>query len=111
MPIYEYQCKACDHEFEREQRISEKPAKKCPECGKMQAKRLISRTSFVLKGGGWYDDLYATPGAKKDGDDKGAGDSKSKSESDSKSESKDEGAKKPSKSGGKSKGKGKQAAA
>ena len=61
MPVYEYLCKACDHEFEREQRISDKPLKKCPACGAMKAKRLISRTSFILKGGGWYSDLYSTP--------------------------------------------------
>ena len=60
MPVYEYICKACDHEFEREQRISDNPLKKCPECGAMKAKRLISRTSFVLKGGGWYSDLYSS---------------------------------------------------
>ena len=60
MPVYEYICKACDHEFEREQRISDNPVKKCPRCGAMKAKRLISRTSFVLKGGGWYSDLYSS---------------------------------------------------
>ncbi len=60
MPIYDYACKACSHEFEREQRISEAPVRKCPACGKHQAKRLISRTSFLLKGGGWYSDLYAS---------------------------------------------------
>ena len=60
MPTYEYQCSACRHEFERDQRISEAPIKKCPECGKQKAKRLISRTSFVLKGGGWYSDLYGS---------------------------------------------------
>jgi putative FmdB family regulatory protein len=65
MPVYEYSCKACGHEFEREQRISEEPIKKCPSCGALKARRLISRTSFVLKGGGWYNDLYATPGSKK----------------------------------------------
>jgi putative FmdB family regulatory protein len=67
MPVYEYQCSACGHEFEREQRISEDPIKKCPQCGKLKAKRLISRTSFVLKGGGWYGDLYASqkPGGEK----------------------------------------------
>ena len=58
MPIYEYACKACGHEFEREQRISEAPIKKCPSCGALKARRQISRTSFVLKGGGWYNDLY-----------------------------------------------------
>lgn len=60
MPVYEYQCAACNHEFEREQRISEDPLKKCPNCGKLRVKRLISRTSFVLKGGGWYSDLYGS---------------------------------------------------
>ncbi|HEY8123676.1 MAG TPA: zinc ribbon domain-containing protein [Myxococcota bacterium] len=67
MPVYEYQCSACQHEFEREQRISEDPVKKCPKCGKLKVKRLISRTSFVLKGGGWYGDLYGSvkPGGEK----------------------------------------------
>jgi putative FmdB family regulatory protein len=70
MPVYEYVCKGCGHEFEREQRISDPPVKKCPGCGAQKARRQISRTSFVLKGGGWYSDLYAAPkadaGAKKD---------------------------------------------
>jgi len=60
MPVYEYICKGCDHEFEREQRISDSPIRKCPACGSMKAKRLISRTSFVLKGGGWHSDLYSS---------------------------------------------------
>ncbi len=72
MPIYEYACKACDHEFEREQRISEKPVRKCPKCGKLRAKRLISRTSFMLKGGGWYNDLYASSKPKSPSDEKPA---------------------------------------
>jgi putative FmdB family regulatory protein len=66
MPIYEYQCKACKHEFEREQRITEEPLKDCPKCGAPQARRLISRTSFVLKGGGWYSDLYSSKAPAKD---------------------------------------------
>ena len=60
MPVYEYQCKGCGHEFEREQRISDPPIKKCPSCGALKARRQISRTSFVLKGGGWYSDLYGS---------------------------------------------------
>lgn len=60
MPVYEYLCKGCGHEFEREQRISEAPIKKCPSCGALKARRQISRTSFVLKGGGWYSDLYGS---------------------------------------------------
>src|SRR4030095_11742030 len=67
MPVYEYLCKGCGHEFEREQRISDAPIKKCPSCGALEARRQISRTSFVLKGGGWYSDLYGSkPAAKTD---------------------------------------------
>jgi len=65
MPTYEYACKACGHEFEREQRITEPPLKTCPKCRKRQAQRLISATAFVLKGGGWYSDLYSSPKATK----------------------------------------------
>jgi len=89
MPVYEYICKACDHEFERQQRISDKPLKKCPECGTMKAKRLISRTSFVLKGGGWYSDLYSSARSDAAKGESGA-ESSSKSESTSESSSKSE---------------------
>ena len=54
MPIYEYYCESCGHEFETLQRITDEPIRKCEKCGKMKAKRSISRTSFVLKGSGWY---------------------------------------------------------
>ena len=90
MPIYEYQCPKCGT-FEATQRITEKQLAKCPTC-KSKVKKLISNTSFQLKGTGWYVTDYARKGqtngdAKKDGEGKAAGtDSKSKSES-SKSES------------------------
>ncbi|MBW2548210.1 MAG: zinc ribbon domain-containing protein, partial [Deltaproteobacteria bacterium] len=42
MPTYEYRCDNCDHEFEREQRITEKPLKKCPSCGKDKSRRMIT---------------------------------------------------------------------
>ncbi len=64
MPNYDYECKGCGHEFSKDQRITENPVKKCPSCGAMKAKRLISRTNFVLKGSGWYNDLYSSSGAK-----------------------------------------------
>ena len=81
MPIYDYACKACGHEFEREQRIHDAPVRKCPGCGKLQAKRLISRTSFVLKGGGWFNDLYASgkPAAGEKSADKSGAEAKSES--------------------------------
>ncbi len=70
MPTYEYVCDACGHQWEAVQSIKEDPLKKCPSCKKLKAKRQISAgTGFILKGGGWYSDLYATPaakGAKKD---------------------------------------------
>ncbi|HYB13677.1 MAG TPA: zinc ribbon domain-containing protein [Myxococcota bacterium] len=66
MPTYEYQCEKCGHEFEREQRITDEPLKTCPKCKAPKAKRLISATSFVLKGSGWYSDLYSSGGAKKE---------------------------------------------
>jgi putative FmdB family regulatory protein len=68
MPTYEYGCAACGHEWEEMQRITEAPIEVCPKCGKTQAHRLISAgTNFILKGGGWYSDLYSSSkgGAKK----------------------------------------------
>jgi putative FmdB family regulatory protein len=52
MPIYEYQCKKCG-EFEVTQRITEAPLKQCPTC-RGRVTKLISSTSFQLKGAGWY---------------------------------------------------------
>ena len=65
MPTYEYKCEKCGHEFEREQRITEDPIKTCPECKSRQAKRLLSPSNFILKGGGWYADGYGSSGASK----------------------------------------------
>jgi putative FmdB family regulatory protein len=59
MPIYEYGCASCGAELEVWQKISEKPRRKCPDCGAMKLERLISNTSFHLKGTGWYVTDYA----------------------------------------------------
>ncbi len=61
MPTYDYTCESCGHEFEREQRITEKPLKKCPACGELKARRMIGGGGFILKGGGWESDLYSGP--------------------------------------------------
>ena len=61
MPIYEYSCPTCGV-FEVSQRITESPLKKCPTC-KSKVRKLISATSFQLKGSGWYATDY---GGKKD---------------------------------------------
>jgi len=60
MPIYEYRCDKCEREFEVEQRITDPPLAACPKCRSRKVRRLISQTSFVLKGGGWYSDLYSS---------------------------------------------------
>lgn len=85
MPIYEYKCQKCGI-FEITQKITDKSLGKCPTC-KGKVKKLISSTSFQLKGTGWYVTDYARKG--KDG---GAvkGENVSKSSSESKSESKTE---------------------
>ena len=63
MPIYEYRCSICNHQFESLQKVGARALQKCPECsGKLE--KLISRTSFQLKGGGWFDQGY---GAKSGG--------------------------------------------
>jgi putative FmdB family regulatory protein len=65
MPTYEYACTSCTHEWEFEQSIREDPLKECPACHRPTARRQISRgTGFILKGGGWYSDLYSSPGNK-----------------------------------------------
>ena len=57
MPIYEYQCEKCGG-FEVTQKITENPLRRCPTC-KGKVKKLISNTSFQLKGTGWYVTDYA----------------------------------------------------
>ncbi len=65
---YEYICTECGHEWEASQRINDKPLTECPNCKKATAKRQVSGgTGFVLKGGGWYADGYASGGASKAG--------------------------------------------
>lgn len=60
MPIYEYRCKKCGKTFEYMQRMADAPKKKCEACGASALERLISNTSFQLKGSGWYKDLYSS---------------------------------------------------
>jgi len=53
MPIYEYQCQQCGQVFEEWQSNYEEKELSCPVCNGV-SKRLISNTSFILKGSGWY---------------------------------------------------------
>ena len=116
MPTYEYRCEKCGHEFERGQRITENPVKSCPACRAKKVRRLISRTAFVLKGSGWYSDLYssAKPSAESvdKSEAKGEVSSEAKSEASAKPEAKSETSTKSDGSGkGKGKNKGKSAKA
>lgn len=66
MPIYEYGCPECGHEFSKLQKVSADPPP-CPECGHDDVGKKVSKTSFQLKGGGWYVTDFASggPGAAK----------------------------------------------
>lgn len=61
MPIYEYRCQKCGKELELLHKVSDPAPTVCPECNaEGSLERLVSRTSFQLKGGGWYSDLYSS---------------------------------------------------
>jgi putative FmdB family regulatory protein len=66
MPIYEYECRQCHEVSDTLQKVGDPTPATCPRCGAQGTlARLVSRTSFVLKGGGWSSDLYASSSAKK----------------------------------------------
>jgi putative FmdB family regulatory protein len=58
MPLYEYQCKKCGHRFEKILKFSDKPVKKCPQCGG-PVEQMISAPAVQFKGSGWYVTDYA----------------------------------------------------
>lgn len=64
MPIYEYECTKCNEQFEVMQKITDDPLAKCSSCGGA-LKKLITNTSFVLKGSGWYVTDYPSADRKK----------------------------------------------
>ena len=55
MPIYEYLCSNCEHEFEAIQKMSDEALTDCPRCHQPQLRKLISAAGFRLKGSGWYE--------------------------------------------------------
>jgi putative FmdB family regulatory protein len=59
MPVYEYECKECNKVFEVQQKMADQPLSNCPEC-QAPVKKLVSMSSFQLRGGGWYADGYST---------------------------------------------------
>jgi putative FmdB family regulatory protein len=65
MPIYEFECAACEAVFERLQKLSDPDPVECPECGQPRVKRRLTAPAFRLAGSGWYETDF-----KKDGDKK-----------------------------------------
>ena len=65
MPFYEYHCANCGHHHEELQKVTDKPLRKCPACGKNKLNRLISAPVFRLKGGGWYETDFKSDKEKK----------------------------------------------
>ena len=90
MPIYRYRCEACGNVDQLLAKISDPAPETCTECAKGPMRKTVSRTSFQLKGGGWYAEGYNSTTGKPDKD-AAKSDSKSESKSESKTESKSTG--------------------
>ena len=82
MPLYEYQCKKCEHRFEKIQSFSDAPIKKCPSCGANAVEKLLSAPAVHFKGSGFYVTDYAKKSSSE-------GSSSGESKGESKSASKD----------------------
>lgn len=81
MPIYEYQCEACDHEFEALQKMSDPLLTDCPACEQQSLRKKVSAAAFRLKGGGWYETDFKTGNRKNIASDSGGKSSESASKS------------------------------
>lgn len=104
MPFYEYECRACGAQTEVLQKISDKPLRKCAECGKSALVKLVSAPIFRLKGSGWYETDFKSEQDRKrnlagDGEDKkpeakeggeSKGESKAEASADAKTDTKAE---------------------
>jgi putative FmdB family regulatory protein len=100
MPLYEFQCDACENRFERIQKFTDPNPETCPKCGKSPVRKLPSSPAIQFKGSGFYITDYAKKSSSEasagksssdgGGSNASSGDSKSESKSDSKSESKSE---------------------
>lgn len=110
MPIYEYECGACGDRHEFIQKFSDSPKRKCPGCGALRLKRLVSAAAFHLKGDGWYVTDFRDKGKKEPGakDEKPAAASKdgAKAGSEKSSEKSSKSGETSKKSGGESKATG-----
>ena len=112
MPLYEYKCKKCGHQFEKIQKYSDRMVKKCPDCGG-RVEQTITAPAVQFKGTGWYVTDYAKKSSVPSGSSEGSSSTSEKSEGSSSSSEKSEGSSsnsekkdsKPAKSEGKSEAK------
>jgi len=65
MPIYEYKCENCNKIVELVQPFNATSPETCVHCGKGPLRKLVSQSSFILKGDGWYKDGYSGPSNQK----------------------------------------------
>lgn len=107
MPIYEYVCNECGHEFETLQKMSDAPLSDCPECKKSALKKKISAPGFRLSGSGWYETDFKSSNQKN----LSKGDSSEKSAPDKSDKSPAKSDKEPASSSGKKGSASKEAAA
>jgi putative FmdB family regulatory protein len=89
MPLREYQCKKCKHRFEKIEKFSDKPLKKCPQCGG-PLEEVISAPAVQFKGSGWYVTDYARKGSGSAGSSSGEGESGAKESKETPKETKKE---------------------
>ena len=90
MPIYEYECKECEHRLEALQKMSDAHLTECPECGKQALQKLVSAAAFRLSGSGWYETDFKD---KKEQKNLFTSDNKPQSDSDAKKSAASEGKK------------------
>jgi putative FmdB family regulatory protein len=81
MPIYEYVCENCGHEFETLQKFSDAPLRECPQCRQERLVKKITAAGFRLKGGGWYETDFKSGSKRNVAGDGGTGSSDSSSSS------------------------------
>jgi len=89
MPIYEYQCESCGAHLEKLQKVSDPVLKECPECHQPSLKKMISASSFRLKGTGWYETDFKTGKKKHGAEGKPGGSENSKEKADNAGSNKD----------------------
>jgi putative FmdB family regulatory protein len=92
MPLYEYECEACNNRFERIQKFSDPPVETCPKCGQGPVRKLISSPAIQFKGSGWYITDYAKKSSS-DGDSTSAEAAADKKSDKAKSEKSESGSK------------------